>query len=194
MRPAPRSSRNCSRRAGFTLLEVTLVVALLLILSALVIPSMEAMYGTVRVTSAADQIRASWAESRANAMEAGVSYRFAIIPEEGKYRIAPDTAESWDGSGGTGSSITETSDGIKLVTTEGQLPPKVLFEMADTNITAAPEAGGWTRVATFLPDGTCKENVEIIIRMTGLPSVKLRMRGLTGAVSATTIPLNGSAP
>ncbi|VTS06178.1 prepilin-type N-terminal cleavage/methylation domain-containing protein [Tuwongella immobilis] len=204
-----RQSSRSPRRA-FTLLEVTLVVALLLILAVLVLPSMEAMYGNVRVTAASDQIRAAWAEARAAALDAGISYRFGIIPEEGRYRIAPDTPESWDGSGGTGDSVSTTAEGITLVTREGKLPDRVVFDVENgglttttagalpdtsgTTATPVPDGGSWTRVATFQPDGTCREDVEVIISMPSQPRVKIRLRGLTGSVSTQVLPMSRGGP
>src|SRR5512142_2745707 len=90
------------RRRGFTLLEVMLVMVILVALGALVYPTLSAMYGDVRVKAAADQVRAAWTEARANAIEGGQNYRFAVQPGTGKFRVAPDGPGFWDGSSGGG--------------------------------------------------------------------------------------------
>ena len=85
-----------TRRRGFTLLEVTLVLAVIVLLAAMAYPSIEAMYASVRLTAAADQVRAAWADARAKAIEDGQPYRFAVMPQGGRYRIAPDGGEFYD--------------------------------------------------------------------------------------------------
>ena len=47
-------------RQAFTLVEVVLVLAVLVVFAALVIPSFDGLYGEMRVTEAADQVRAAW--------------------------------------------------------------------------------------------------------------------------------------
>ena len=89
-----------TRRPGLTLLEVLLVMAILLTLAAVAYPTLSAMYGDVRVKAAADQVRASWTEARAKAIEDGRAYRFSVEPGTGKFRVAPDGPEFWDDSGG----------------------------------------------------------------------------------------------
>ena len=67
-------------RRAFTLMEVALVLALILVLAAITVPSLESMYGDVKLTAATDLIRARWADARTQAIEEGRAYRFAIMP------------------------------------------------------------------------------------------------------------------
>src|SRR6478672_5017689 len=86
-------------RRAYTLFELVLVLAVLAAVAALAYPSVEAMYGNYRVTSAVDQVRAAWAAARAHAMDDGRPYRFGIVPDGGKIRVAPDGGEFWAGGG-----------------------------------------------------------------------------------------------
>ena len=50
----------------------------------------------------------------------------------------------------------------------------------------AVDADGWTRVATFQPDGTCREDaVAVRVRQPAVYPLVVRVRGLTGAVTIT---------
>jgi prepilin-type N-terminal cleavage/methylation domain-containing protein len=161
------------RRSGFTILEITLVLAVFLILAAITLPSIDAMYSDLRLSAAADAIRGRWAEARARAMEDGVAYRFAVVHQTGKYRIAPDAGEHWSGGEGT---LGESESPPLIV--EDALPQPVLFSNDD-----GAEGGDWSTVAVFQPDGTAQQDVEVKFAAgSGRPLV-LRLRGLTGSVT-----------
>ena len=53
------------RRRAYTLVEVTLVLALMVILGAIGYPSIDAMYAGVKVEGASDSVRAAWSEAGA---------------------------------------------------------------------------------------------------------------------------------
>jgi Tfp pilus assembly protein FimT len=160
-------------RPAFTLLEVLLVIAVIIALSAVAYPTLAAMYGDVKVKAAADDVRAAWTEARSHAIEGGRAYRFAVQPDTGKYRVAPDADGFWDGSGG------DESDAPPFVF-EGDLPNGIVFKVGDL-----PESGGWSTVVVFNPDGGCSADVEVVLREAdddGTPIV-VKVRAMTGAVS-----------
>jgi prepilin-type N-terminal cleavage/methylation domain-containing protein len=164
-----------TRRPGLTLLEVLLVMAIILALGAIAYPTLDAMYGDVRVKAAADEVRASWTEARARAIEDGRAYRFAVEPGTGKYRVAPDAIEFWDGSGGTAGE----SDAPPHVQ-EDELPNGIQFEVP-------PDLRGdgtWTTVAVFNPDGSCQSDIEITLKDDDDSTpVVVRVRAITGAIN-----------
>src|SRR5690348_16660356 len=82
-----------TRRRAYTLFELLLVLALLIVMAAIAYPTLDSLYADFRLSSAADQVRACWAEGRAHAVEEGRPYRFAVVPERGNFRIAPDGAD-----------------------------------------------------------------------------------------------------
>ena len=59
------------RRAGFTLIEVILVLTILVAIAALGIPMMRGTLAQQRLKYAADQIRGEWLDTRVKAMEEG---------------------------------------------------------------------------------------------------------------------------
>ena len=170
--------RGRNRRPGFTLLEVLLVTAIILILGSVAMLTISAWYGDVRVKAAADQVQGAWTEARASAIEDGRPYRFAVEAGTGKFRVAPDGPEFWDGSGG--SSQDDENAGPPHIE-DGELAGKIIFEVPDD----LPTEGSWTTVAIFNPDGTCQNDTEITLREhdeDGVPIV-IRVRAMTGAIS-----------
>lgn len=181
-------------RRGYTLLEVIIVLAILVILAGVTIPLIDSMYTDVKVEAAADLVRARWAEARSRAIEEGRPYRFAIrAPNMVEMKVAPDTSEFWSDS------VNEPGDrdDSPVFSLEEKLPKDVRFVWNGPSFTAglpsdsadAPmsdsssRADGWTRIVTFYPDGTCSEDVELTLASPGTRSVRLRLRALTGSVS-----------
>jgi Tfp pilus assembly protein FimT len=165
------------RRTGLTLLEVLLVVAIIVAFGAIAFPTMRAMYGDVRVKAAADQVQGAWTEARANAIEGGRAYRFSVQPGTGQFRVAPDSPDFWDGSGGSQSQESDLPPHIE----EGTLSGGIVFNVPD----GLPTSGEWTTVAVFNPDGTCQTDTEITLKEAdddGTPIV-IRVRAMTGAIT-----------
>jgi prepilin-type N-terminal cleavage/methylation domain-containing protein len=182
-----------AHRRGFTLLEVILVMTVIVLLAAMALPSIETMYGDVKVTAAADQIRGRWADARTKAIEEGRPYRFSTQPD-GKFRIAPDAADFWAGGSGTPSDSVAAND--------SDTPPLVLEDALPKGITFADESnsggdnsdgGPWTTVLKFLPDGTASADKTITLQVDGCRPVQLKVRALTGAVTVDSIAA-GSKP
>jgi len=166
------------QRPGYTLLEVMLVMAIMVILLAVSMPTMTALYGDTRIRGAADEVRGAWAEARSRAIDLGAPFRFGVMKDKEVYRIAPDSPEYWDGT--KGGSEHESDDGKDKV---GSLPTGIKFDPPS----GAPTEGGWVSVVTFLPDGTCKSDAQVEIREGNDPlSFIVSVRGLTGTVSVKT--------
>ncbi len=173
-------------RRGFTLLEVTLVMAVMVLLAAMALPSIETMYGDVRLSAAADQVRGRWADARSKAIDEGRPYRFATQPD-GQYKIAPDTADFWSGSGDPTGGEANDSDTPPLVVEES-LPQGMKFA-DESNSGDSSDAGPWQTAIKFLPDGTASADKTITISADGYRPVQLRVRALTGAVTVETLPM-----
>ncbi|MFL5328034.1 MAG: prepilin-type N-terminal cleavage/methylation domain-containing protein [Gemmataceae bacterium] len=167
-------------RRGFTILEVTLVLTVLLVLAAITVPSLDAMYGESKATAAADMVRARWADARARAVEDGVPYRFAIMPGTGKFRVAPDASEFWSG-GGTVAAMPETESPPLVL--EEELPKGILFTSDDASGDTDAGGGDWTPLVTFQPDATANADAKITFRVRSSRPLDVQLRALTCAVT-----------
>lgn len=175
---------------------MVLVCTLVVLLAVIAFPSMQSLYNDLRLSSATDQVRAAWTQARVQAIDEGQAYRFAVIPGKGNYRVAPDTGEYWAGDGGpAGMENTDPNADPPLVL-EDALPRGVRFALADgaapldfdaNEETAVPigsvDVGQYVTLATFLPDGTAREDVSIAFSTKGGRPLLLRLRGITGASS-----------
>lgn len=164
-------------RPGYTILELLVVLALLVIVGAVIIPSLTGFEGNNKQRAAADVVRMRLAEARAKAMERGVPFRVAVNNDKTRLRVAPDgdafasyTANS-DGQAGFDSALTE--DAIDGATLEVEL------EEGDERI---PDSAGWLTVATMRPDGSSKEArpTTVSVRQGAFPPILVQVRGLTG--------------
>lgn len=170
-----------ARRGGYTLFEVVLVMTLVVILIGLGYPTLESAYSGMKLESAADAVRAGWAEAKAHAINDGCSYRFAVRPGQGVYRVAPDTADYWAGASHVGGVWQGEEPPLDL---EDELPRGVVFgEAAIDGLMASADASGWTTCALFRPDGTTEDDIDLVISMPGGPTCTLRLRALTGVVT-----------
>src|SRR5688572_5788350 len=77
------------RRSGSTLIEIILVMAILVIISAMSVPSLQSMYGSYKLNGGVDSVRSAWADARARAIEEGRPYRFSVQQDGSSYPVAP---------------------------------------------------------------------------------------------------------
>ena len=175
------------KRPGYTLFEMMLVMALLVLLAGLSIPSIESMYADYKVQAAVDDVGGAWASLRARAIIEGRPYRFSINGDE--FRGAPDDPAFWSG-GDTPAS----SDPAAPLIVQDSLPRGISFANgADPNLStpndpasaaaAAPSSDGWTTLAVFLPDGTADQDVQLAFQYSNAAPITLQLRALTGGMS-----------
>ena len=185
-------TRTPRRRPAYTLLEVTLVAFLIAVVMVLAYPSIDGMYGHHRLTAALDEVRGTWAAGRAHAIEEGQPYRFSVVLGKGNFRLAPDSPEYWDGSGGAQQT---SGNGPQPAVITGALPRGVTFANGNGG-NAAPGGANpdtilpsvspsqYQTLAVFLPDGTARDDVEVIFQGRGARPMILNLRALTGIVTA----------
>ncbi len=170
--------RNTSGKVtAFTLIEVMMVLAIILIIGALAYPSLESMQGRFRLDASVDQIKGRFAECRAHSIEEGTPYRFAVHPETSQYKIAPDTQDHWDNSTGTSGIIDPDAHPLMV---EEEIEKDVLFRFSEGS-TLSSDSTGWTTVAIFQADGTCKDDAEIRFELEGMAKT-VKIRALTGII------------
>ena len=165
------------RQSGYTLIEIIVVMAVIVLLGAVFIPILTSVEGDRPIKAAGDLMRARMAEARARAMDDGIAYRLALSQDGRRVRIAPDdqTQKAVPPDEGE-SSDSQNSDNV--------FPKGVTAHVVgDESGEATVDQYGWTRIATFEPLGTCRETVvEVELNQPGVYSLLVRMRGLTGNV------------
>jgi len=161
-----------ARRQGYTLFELIVVLAIICVIAAIVAPNLNTWFSGSKVTAAADQVRARWADGRSRAQEEGRPYKFAVQIDTGKYRLAPDSPEFWGGGSGDG----------KALVLEDELPKDVVFASGQGG---GAGGGEWSHAVVFLPDGTASDDYNISFNAQGCRPVELRLRGVTGSVNMT---------
>jgi type II secretory pathway pseudopilin PulG len=170
---------SSKRRSGYTLFELGLVMAVLVVIGAISVPVLKPMLTSNNLQAASDMVHSRWSEMRTRAIADGRAYRFSIMENTGKFRIAPEDEEC------------ANCDCQPLVA-EGTLPGEVRFQSSHAAPTGdnsnkshgGAASGGWSRVVTFLADGTSHEDVQVGFGQSGSRPLMLRLRGATGAITA----------
>jgi prepilin-type N-terminal cleavage/methylation domain-containing protein len=177
-----------TRRRGYTLLELMAVMAALLVLGVMILPTLSGIRGNTNLKAGSDMIRGLLAQARAKAIEDGRNYKLTFSGDGRIVRIEPDVNAI------TGEAVTPDADDRPIVREE-ELPKGVTVAILDSldENSPAPDASGRQRVATLLPDGTCRED-SVIVQLTesGLKPLTLRIRGLTGNITEVDAPANAT--
>ena len=168
-------------RAGYTLVELLVVVAVIIIIGGLISSTLDGQSGNSKVKAAADDVTGEIAMARSHAMEEGRNYRLSMSSDGTKIRVSLDDPAAQESSGDEAQQ--------KQYGSEKQLPTDVTLALTNSGAEAAPaDAEGWIRLATFQQDGTCKEDlVDFEIREPGVTPLAVQIRGLTGHVTVNPV-------
>jgi len=174
-------------------MELLLVLALILLLSVIAFPSIEAMYADMKVKAAADHLSARFSLARAQAIEDGRTYRFAVQPGSGEYRLAPDDPGFWNGDQGNPAPVADNSTPPLVV--EDKLPGDILFNLGPgttPSVASTPDSGGWVTILLFDSKGGCSDDRNITLSLEGAAPIEISIRGLTGTVTTRQGAAGGS--
>ena len=171
-------------RSAFTLLELLLVVAVLALIMAVALPSLAELYADAQVTAAADHLMARFAEARVHAIEEVRPYRFAVMPGQSGYKLAPDSPEYW---GGTADASSGT-DATPALVVEDVMPNNIRFNLG-AGAASGADSGAYVTILTFLETGACDEDKTIRLELEGAQAIEIRVRALSGSVSKRTVDM-----
>ena len=176
-----RSAHAHFRRA-YTLMEVILVMALVLVVAGISVPVIQTMMDDARQTAAIDMVRAKTAETRARAMESGVPWRLAYIPNTGVFQLAPDDSTDWESM----EQPFMEKEGLYRDT----LPKGIVFGVNAGDIIGASEAGAagseWHTIGVYNYEGSAREDSITYFGKAGIPPMAIELRGLTGTPTMRT--------
>jgi prepilin-type N-terminal cleavage/methylation domain-containing protein len=168
---------RATRRHGFTVLEILIVVVVILILGTVILPTITAFWADGRTKAAVDSTQTRLAEARSNAINHGRNYQLLASPDGRQIRVSADPSEQVE-AGDDGATAAEFSITVTLPETVTLVPQT----LADSG--ASANTSGWTLLVTYKPDGTCVEdNVEFSINEPGVTPQVFRIRGMTGTVA-----------
>jgi hypothetical protein len=177
------------RRRGISLIEVVVVMAVLVVIGGILAPTFRTMSGDSKTKAGVDTIKGRIADARGSAVDQGRPYKLSISQDGLHVRVAPDE-QAFVNMAATADD--DESSGPHIV--ESDMPKDVTLKILDQDATEnTTDEAGWIRVATFLPDGTCREDSALLeVHELGVPAVNIRIRGLTG--TATTETTTGARP
>ncbi len=192
-------------RAAFTLAEILLVLAVLVVIAAFAVPAVKGSLDNYQLRQSADTIRSAFANARSTAARTGLTYVFQYTPDSAEYTIQPwasgdeglemSTAPTIDTGGSTSASSAASIQPIKT----RDLPTGVKFHgavsassvrdlraMSNSGDTASA-IGNAPQGATpilFYADGS-SSSATLILKNGRGTFVEIKLRGLTGHASAS---------
>lgn len=204
----PRQRTRCRRPLhGFTLLELLLVLALVVLMAGLAWPALRSSMAKSRLRDSAQQLRIELARARLTAMECGVPLEFRYRAGEGRFRIAAQPADEPEsdvhassGQRGIGRSKSALSKEGAADTeldwhvSETTLPDGVVFAAPQESPAESPppadlaseafeddslQRDGWSPAIVFHPDGTAS-NATLALSDGEGSQVTVQLRGVTG--------------
>ena len=190
-----RGRQHSAGHGGFTLLEILLVVALLVIVSSMAMPAFMAAFRTATIQEGATQIREAIARTRINAITTGLIYQVRYETDGQLFVGVPFEDEGTLTSG-------QEEDTTVVLKTAAELDPDLTFrptqgdetrseKLSADDLSGLPDAGrfaaaGWSKPILMYPDGTASDGLfEIVDQRNNM--IQIRVRGLTGAPSVSQI-------
>lgn len=194
MTKQPHIFRNAhQRRSAFTLFEMLLVLALLLVLVSVVWPAVMRISSSNRLRQSMQDVNSAFAAARIRAIEHGVNYQVYLELGGNQYLIVPvDQALLGVNTEGSGSITAGTSDAfiVRELPEEFQFSKTVSATVTDSIIpfewlSGLPNAKDlrWVESSfpiTFYPDGTAALNLQHDILKKEQKVASIEVRGLTG--------------
>jgi Tfp pilus assembly protein FimT len=202
-----------SRRAGYTIMELLVVLVVLVILGAVLVPTLSSYYGNSRQKAAADLIRSKVVEARAKAMEQGIWYRVAINQDKTRIRMAPDgpnfssltpgSSGSYDAQASEDKFDKVTAEVTNNTTDSQSASSQSSFDMqasdGSTNTSVLINGGvavdgDWVTVMTVGPEGICKEDfATVTVKEGDFQPILIQVRGLVGSAGILPAPKNNGS-
>jgi len=188
-----RKNRNGQIRCGFSLLELMFVLAILLVVASLSVPTIQRTFSRHALNKGAGLLRASMGQARIKAIKTGEVFALYYVPGEAWHGIAPfanaqeqmsiATRRARDSQNRSG--IEDFSDDL--------LPRGVIFSQGEAIIDAraaqaVEDAGqgamGNVKMILFYPDGT-SQDAQVILENDKREQMQVTLRGLTGTSTTT---------
>ena len=180
-------------RSALTLVEVILVLALLVVISAFTTPLVSGSLSRAGLQHGGDLVRAAWGKARLAAMRAGEPYVFRYEPRGSRYQIVLLSAITAEDAGDVNTLAAEDEEDAEYAAADmlrlsrSRLPEVIVFASGEVaavpQLAAAASAdasdGRWSAPIVFYPDGTTTD-AAVVIANPGGQTLRVTLRGLTG--------------
>ncbi|MSU80113.1 MAG: prepilin-type N-terminal cleavage/methylation domain-containing protein [Gemmataceae bacterium] len=167
------------QRSGYTLMEIIVVVAIILVVMTLAVPAAMTWLADARADAAADMVRARLTDARSKAMEDGRPWRLAYLANTGYFQLAPEESMEWEA---VQQSNTKQTDVIR-----DELPKDILFVASPDDLVGKREAGTvgnmWETIAIYMPNGSARDDSLTYFGKVGVAPARARLRALTGSIT-----------
>ena len=180
-----RCATGRSRRAGFSLIELLLVMAILVFVGALTVPSIRQTFSRQSLTKSADRVRAAMGSARVKAIREGEVYAIFVVEGGSWFNVAP-FSQVRQQARFAASRQAEANIRTPSNFEDDLLPQGITFAAGVVPIDArAAEAisefgdSGAIRPILFYPDGT-SQDAKLVLRNEEGNFVEIQLRGLTG--------------
>lgn len=188
-------SRKPVHRPAFTLLELLIVLAIVVALTSMGLPSLQRMYAQSRLKAAAQELQGELHRTRLTAMKSGKAFVFRYLPGCSSYEIL--SREEFErreknreglGAVAIGPDLFDSNSSEKTMQSPQQLLPPTSVKSLPQNINFAPTIGSlsnvWSSPVLFYPNGRTSQ-ASLTLQIHGRYSFRqtLVLRGLTGTVS-----------
>jgi len=205
-RHSPLATRHSFERRGYTLLELLLVVAIVVIVASAVAPSVVSRMGEYRLKQAAETARFALSATRIHSIDMCATYQFRFEPGGRRYLAVPTDGDVASMTAQNASRQSTSGRGVGRSAIEfGQLPEDLAFQIvlptvpgsspATAGSTDAAWSAGvariqnaadftsaaWSPPIVFRPDGTATDAALKIVDRRG-DGFQLTVRELTGEV------------
>ncbi len=190
-RPQPTSPRA---PAGYTLLELLLVLVVLVFLGSMAWPSLVNLLDSRHLRRGADQVRTAWNSARVKAVTSGVIYAFRYQEGTGQYEVLPwaslEPPPDVSAVAAIGTAQIEGVDelpddaeqlelpsGIQFLELEQEFDSRDLLWQPNDLLSGMP--GQWSSPIFFHPDGRTS-TVDLSLENKSGETLVVSLRGLTG--------------
>lgn len=202
-------------RRGFTLLELVLVLSIMVVISALAVPTYQAYISSREITGGAGQLALEIRKARLEAIRTGQIQKMQIQVGGRDVSIQPWLSADDSASASGGATVMTqvgqviTTDSMGRAVQSGGVPAttwsvgeSVSFENAQvfgdmrslvqTGVVAPVVAGGTSSPIYFYPDGSSSTARVVLTNKRGR-RIAVELRGVTGAATVIELaPLGGS--
>ncbi len=167
----PARHKHRRTAAGFTLVEVLLVLALFVVVAALAAPALSGAFGRGQLRQAAEKLCTVWSQARLDAMSTGAPREFRCELGTGTFSIATGSVVADPMADPT----TAPSQGVESAVFRR-------FVVTDQNgsTTVGETEGGLSAPIVFQADGTSADAEAVLEAPEGAKLV-VSLRGLTGS-------------